>query len=102
MSIKVIALDDRQRVILREILGRVAPCNTQCDASYAEFDKLAELLSDQHASTHKHVERELGVRFIANVAEVGCDRPMALFEGECGQHYVRPQAEFEARFAPVS
>lgn len=102
MSIKIVALTERQRVILRELLARVAPCSTDCDASYAEFDELGALMTDQQHPTHRHVERNLGVRFIADIAEVGCDRPMTLFEGECGKHYVRASAEFTDRFTPIS
>ncbi len=99
--IKVVAFNERQRLILNELLNRVAPCNTNCDASYAEFDELRAALQDNCKPTHQHVERPLGVRFIANVAEVGCDRPMALFEGECGETYVRARDAFEERFTAL-
>lgn len=102
MSIKIVALTERHRVILRELLNRTAPCSTRCDASYAEFDELGDLIADKQAPTHQHVERNIGVRFIADIAEVGCDRPMTLFEGECGKHYVRASAEFTDRFTPIS
>lgn len=99
---KVVVLSSRQRVILNELLNRVQPCATHCDASYDEYDKLRVILSDISPMTHKHVERDLAVRFIANVAEVGCDRPMALFEGPCGDTFVRAADAFTERFKPVS
>lgn len=99
-ALKIIAITERHIVLINELLNRIMPCNTQCDASYAEYASLRAALRSQ--PTHKHVDRDLPVRFIAEVKEVGCDRPLALFEGACGEHYVRAEAEFINRFAALA
>lgn len=97
---KIVAISERHIVLIRELLDRVAPCSTNCEASYAEYDSLRAALRTQ--PTHKHVERDLPVRMIATVKEVGCDRPLTLFEGACGDHYARAEDEFTNRFAALA
>lgn len=98
---KIVALSERHCLIINELLNRVAPCTTNCDASYAEYDEIRRATAPT-THTHEHVERNLRVRFIADVAEVGCDRPMALFEGPCGETYVRAREAFTERYKPLS
>lgn len=98
-QVKLIALTARQLDILREALRDRSPCSMRCDPSYAEKDKLISAITP--AFTHNHVENSLAVRYVADVKEVGCDRPLALFEGSCGEHYCRPSAEFSNRFQVI-
>lgn len=95
-KLKIVCISERHIVLIKELLQGTAPCQTNCEATYQEYADLRAALDP--TPTHRHVERDLPVRMIAHVKEVGCDREMTLFEGKCGDHYVRAADDFTERF----